>query len=511
MATLSNTTLAASSLSNPSGSTSQITGWVSTDTHRGSIDILWSCCITIVLCCWVSTFPNVPSLKDKWCHALVDKFNLACVGFLGPDLLLLAALGQLSSARRSVKLFRELPRSPDREAWTLVHGFFANMGGFHLDGPDYPPFPLNAEQLHYLVKHGHVDFPKLSKLDIKASNKTDGLSKLITLWQVFWFSVSELQRAREGLPMTTFELTALSFSLTMLVTSLCWYAKPTISRPTMLKTKDGRTIESIRAMARDSTHPGLSSTWYRTPLDFVSPTRRFRVDMHWSYYARLTELLHIPVFSRRITARPWDRLPSYEWLVIDPALLVAASPVLTAFSVSPLIAWNFYFPTEGEKITWRVCSIYHVLYSGGTGLYLVYSHIRETRKAVSVRVRAAIPTPSRPEMQSHERTETPTATAVCSSKAPFDVETGVVFSEQVGARFKRAVQVGSNWLKSLRNISPDGDPDMELPLYIIIPFLPATFLYILCRVFFYVEDFVSIRQQPVGAYTAMNKFLPFMS
>jgi hypothetical protein len=154
----------------------------------------------------------------------------------------------------------------------LTHGFFADMGGFTLVSPDYPPFPINAEQLHYLVKNGHVDFPNITKPEIKALSKTDSLSKsvpgsvepanlycranqrarLIILWQVLWFSTSELQRVREGLPMTTFELTALAFSLNMLITSLCWYAKPTISSSTMLYTKEGKSIGEVRAVARDS-------------------------------------------------------------------------------------------------------------------------------------------------------------------------------------------------------------------------------------------------------------------
>jgi len=51
------------------------------------------------------------------------------------------------------------------------------MGGFVLDSPDYPRFPVNAEQLHYLVKHGYVDFPDITKADIKDLSKTDSLSK----------------------------------------------------------------------------------------------------------------------------------------------------------------------------------------------------------------------------------------------------------------------------------------------------------------------------------------------
>ncbi len=40
--------------------------------------------------------------------------------------------------------------------------------------------------------------------------------------------------------------------MTMVLTSLCWYAKPTIATSTKLHTKDARSIEDIRAMARAS-------------------------------------------------------------------------------------------------------------------------------------------------------------------------------------------------------------------------------------------------------------------
>jgi hypothetical protein len=93
---------------------SEIVGWNPSDTNRGSIDILWACSITIILCCWVCPLPNVPSLDDKWYHILIDKFNLACIGLVGPDYLFGIALGQLSSARRSVKV-SDLGVNPSKE------------------------------------------------------------------------------------------------------------------------------------------------------------------------------------------------------------------------------------------------------------------------------------------------------------------------------------------------------------------------------------------------------------
>lgn len=82
----------------------QILGWVGSSNDRGTIDIMWSSCITIILCCWVSTYPNVGSPSDKWYHIFYDKISLAMISILGPDFLFGIAFGQWSSARRSVKV-----------------------------------------------------------------------------------------------------------------------------------------------------------------------------------------------------------------------------------------------------------------------------------------------------------------------------------------------------------------------------------------------------------------------
>ncbi len=79
-------------------------GWKQSGRDRGSIDIFWACVVTIVLCCWVSTHPNVPALNDKWYHRFIDKLSLGCIGLLGPDFLLGLAVGQFANARRSVKV-----------------------------------------------------------------------------------------------------------------------------------------------------------------------------------------------------------------------------------------------------------------------------------------------------------------------------------------------------------------------------------------------------------------------
>jgi hypothetical protein len=59
----------------------------------------------------------------------------------------------------------------------MTHAFFADMGGFVLRSPDFPPFPLDAEQLYYLISNDYLEYPKLDKAIIDDKNKADGLAR----------------------------------------------------------------------------------------------------------------------------------------------------------------------------------------------------------------------------------------------------------------------------------------------------------------------------------------------
>lgn len=79
-------------------------------------------------------------------------------------------------------------------------------------------------------------------------------TRLITLWQALWFFITEMDRVRNGLPITALELTALSFTFAMVATFICWYPKPAISYPRYIETKvsdeEQVTLDQIRSFAR---------------------------------------------------------------------------------------------------------------------------------------------------------------------------------------------------------------------------------------------------------------------
>lgn len=62
----------------------------------------------------------------------------------------------------------------------------------------------------------------------------------------------------------------------------------------------------------------------------------------------------------------------------------------------------------------------------------------------------------------------------------------------------------------MRNFSVDKDPEMEVPLRVMLPVTITCALYTLCRLFLYVKDFLSLRAQPIGVYYTVNKFIPFL-
>jgi hypothetical protein len=51
------------------------------------------------------------------------------------------------------------------------------MGGFVLESPEFPRFPLDAEQLYYLVSKGYLPYPDVDIEIIKDKNKSDRLAR----------------------------------------------------------------------------------------------------------------------------------------------------------------------------------------------------------------------------------------------------------------------------------------------------------------------------------------------
>ncbi|KAI1365239.1 hypothetical protein F5Y08DRAFT_328217 [Xylaria arbuscula] len=492
--------------SNATAQNSTTVGWVNSSTDRGTIDILWSCSITILLCCWVATQPNPGAATDKWYHTFVDKVHLTMIGLLGPEFLFGIALGQLSSARRCVKTaicFMEL----NGHTHML---FFVNMGGIHLTSPDFPGgFPITGQQLHYLLQHDHVDFPDMKAMAVGERNTRDTLSKLVTVWQVLFFSITELQRIRKGLSTTTIEITALSYAAAMIATSVCWFKKPSITKPQTITTKNGKLVYQIRTEAQEQTHPDLKlEVWYRTPMEFVTDDI-WGIDTHWSYYTQLTHYMRFLVVSRPLNTRPWNRLPSDQWLPPDNILLPFGALVHAVFNVSFVIPWNFHFPTNAERWLWRGFSIYQLVFAAYGGVYYIIEVIRWQKLMSMNRNGDNLEDPTLDNDRSAQaRTYLPPMSGDLNSESHLSGQ-GLIDPTPNRGEFRWYWKI-QRWLNSARNISRDMDPRMEMSLRVLGPVSVTCALYIIARLFLYIEDFASLRAQPADTYQTVNRFIPFL-
>lgn len=135
------------------------------------------------------------------------------------------------------------------------------MGGFILEGPGInTAFPVDGQQLLFLVRSGYVQFPTLTRENISDRNKSDGLARCITVFQALWMVVNSLVRVAQGLALATIELTTLSFVLVFLLSSFCWYFKPQgiVTRTTLrLETDLNEILREVSHLSPTRSRRGL--------------------------------------------------------------------------------------------------------------------------------------------------------------------------------------------------------------------------------------------------------------
>ena len=317
-------------------------GWVSQPNGRGTFDILWSCLFTIFLCTWVSLHLNIPAMHETYWDQFFRKMRWMAQAIMAPEFVLCLATGQKVEAERSVKQFKN-SRRPEWPEWKIRHAFYANMGGFVLHPRESAPFPINARQLHWLVLHGYLDYPAITAKEVWDKSKADGFQKALTCLQTGWFIIQIVGRAIQRLPITTLEITTLSFVLCTLVMFAQWANKPLdVERPTVLTTT--KSIAEILLEAGDA----ANEPYKLTPLDFIdnqSPSWLTEVQPHLRFRAGPKE-------------RPLPRFTNDRFPVIgagpDSIFLFLFTMVYCGIH---FVAWNFSFPTSTERYLWHAACI----------------------------------------------------------------------------------------------------------------------------------------------------------
>ncbi len=454
-------------------------GWTSGPNGRGTINIIYSCGITMFLCSWSILCLNVPGPDDSPFRLFRRRVYITALAFLGPEFLFQIALGQMLSARNSVQQFREsnqqLPNE-EKVKWTMTHAFYADMGGFKLrikEGSEFPDklleFPIDAKQVHYLWTEGYIEAPKITREDIRDKNKVDMVLRVFTIFQIVWFVVDMAGRRAQNLAITCGELTTAAFIVCSFGTVLCWIYKPA-DVTTWVYIETEATIAEIHDKAGDRAAG-------RTPLDFVS-RKEWPWSIYWSNWINILRCLGI-VFAPE--TKPVNRFENTYSLELPGNTKWIFFGVTAAYSGIFVAGWNYSFPTQTELILWRaaagtMCASL-VAYWVITEFGFVWWPFLEEKLRGDSQDTSDIEKVSKPSSRVHP------------------------------GRLKSKLKYAA---RCVRNNTMSEDPQFNVPLKAILPMYVIGVFYCHARTYLFVADIIQLRSLPASAFDTVDwsKFLP---
>ena len=444
-------------------------GWTPSPNGRGSIDILWACGFTLFLCSWSVLCLNVPATCDGWWRIIRRKCYWTFLGILGPEFVVQSALGQWTSACHSVWQFKLL----GHPEWTMTHAFFADMGGFILHTKDWIPFPLDARQVHYLVAEGYIPYSSvaISKQEIVDKNKNDAIVRIITIGQTLWFVLNVITRGSQHLAITTLELTTIASVICTLSTYFCWAHKPSDIQTGIVLATDV-TIAEILNKAGDRAREPYSLT----PLDFVG-RRDWSWTIYWSYWINILKKIHMTGPPK---PRPLDRMPNDNFPAMSPTSMFCLFLLQTAYAGVQIVAWNFDFPTNTERLMWRISTLIII----GAVMICWIADRYAFRVLPALRRRLA------------------------AIQNPQELKTLAYHSSWNGAA--RPAKNDRSFGDRFRKFGNKYDVVSEVPLKAVMPLTFFGFLYCWARGYIFAEDLAALRALPSSAYDTVNwnHFLP---
>jgi hypothetical protein len=210
------------------------------------------------------------------------------------------------------------PNCHPPHGWSLAHTYFAGMGGFVVHSNIATSSPvvtrLSAKSLLRLLQHDdyhqRIDcglFP--SEEELHDRSKSNAVTKGVVVLQIVWFVANCITRLARRLPTTQLEMSIFGTAVCSLVSYVTHFEKPHA-----VKT-------AIAVLSFDGDIPSQIA-------DVIQET-----DTHSSPNAS-------------------DSLRFDEALAFVVCALLAT--VLGAFHVA---AWDFFFPTEIDRMMWRVSSV----------------------------------------------------------------------------------------------------------------------------------------------------------
>ncbi|GAB0132720.1 hypothetical protein EsDP_00001148 [Epichloe bromicola] len=248
-------------------------GYVKDPNGRGTISLVLSCLLTLVLCVWSALHLNVPERNRKGITTIWINFRWILAGIYSPEMVVFAAWRQWCSARMLNGHVQSLleeqgagrhdsnatgsVKGPQQctVTWSMTHSFFACSGGFAVelqtlsgvlmtDTDDAPAtdhenvrpvrLTLTARGMMLLADSGHL--PVVEKAEIEDKSKANDLAKAAVIVQATWMLIQVMSRLAARLPVTLLEVNTVAHPLRLHHVSLFWWHKPLLpNEPIILR------------------------------------------------------------------------------------------------------------------------------------------------------------------------------------------------------------------------------------------------------------------------------------
>lgn len=255
-----------------------------------------------------------------WLKSNGDTIFWFFVTMLEPERYAYRAVRQYRSASAcKIELERLRPSCHPTNGWSLTHTYFADMGGFvvhsHVGSPSPVVTRLTAESLLRLLQHDDchqlIDCSLLpSEEELQDRSKSNAVTKTLVILQISWFVANCITRLARRLPTIQLEMGVLGTAVCSLVSYITLFQKPYAVKTV------------VAVLSVDGDIPGQI-------VDVLRENNEIRDSHRTGYSHRGRDTLATVVFTLLAT-------------------------VLGAFHVA---AWNFSFPTELDKVMWRVNSV----------------------------------------------------------------------------------------------------------------------------------------------------------
>ncbi|KAL4900388.1 hypothetical protein BDW74DRAFT_182716 [Aspergillus multicolor] len=256
-------------------SESELVGWVDEPNGRGTLGLLTTCLTTIFLCTWVVIHPRVYQSES---FATSHKLALLAKTLLAPEFIAVEGLQEWAQCRRMIE---ECAGHTNGE-FKLLHAYYISMLALRYRTASGNKV-IWPNQFTWLLEQGLVDWKRdhaswgLTENQIRDKNKSDSITKLITLFQVLWFVATYIIRAANALPLSQMESMTLSYIPLFAIPYFFWWEKPKdVFAPTLvdLPGMSPDQLEKLESMALSDKFDDVNaqktywSIWYLTPRVF---------------------------------------------------------------------------------------------------------------------------------------------------------------------------------------------------------------------------------------------------